>query len=430
MNTADRSLEELTQTELFQKINEICYTVNTAADVIQMLDVSLSKIMGLFNAERGSVFLFKDISGQLILEASRGMAVQEEQALVKKLGEGIVGQVAQSKQPIIVEDIARDERFSHLSPRTSYKTASFICAPMLIKDQLIGVINITDKVSGSRFGRTELQLLDFLAAQIALNVRRMEIYQRFSMIVKESETLRDRLGKSSQEADALKKKVVVQERLASIGKLAGGIAHEFNNPLDGVMRYTNLCLEHIGENDVLRGYLLEVKHGLNRMAGIVRNLLACSRSPMPTQTEIDIHQALEQAVYYCQDRLLGKDIVLEKDFFKKPIFLIDMGLERVFANILQNAIDAIEQEGVIHLVTRIEDSQAVISVQDDGCGIPENKIEKIFEPFYTTKDIEKGCGLGLTIVDEIVKSYKGRIEIKPLAQGGTIVNVFLPLQQT
>jgi len=427
MNTADRSLEELTQPELFQKINDICYTVNTATDVIQMLKISLQKIMSLFSAERGSVFLFNDTCGELILQASYGMAVTEEQALVKKLGEGIAGQVAQGKRPIIVEDIAQDERFSHFSTQGSYKTGSFICAPMLIKDQLIGVINITDKVSGSRFVKPELQLLDFLAAQIALNVRRMEIYQKFSVIVKESENLKDELGKSSQEASALKKQVVVQEKLASIGKLAGGIAHEFNNPLDGVMRYTNLCLEQTGENDVLRGYLLEIKHGLNRMAGIVRNLLACSRNPIPTQTEVDVNQAIEQAVYYCQERLLRKDIQIKKDFCEESVLLIDMGLERIFANILQNAIDAIDHKGTIQLISQIKGPEIMISIQDSGCGIPQNVIDRIFDPFYTTKDIEKGCGLGLTIVDEIVKSYDGRVEVKSPEQGGTIFNIYLPL---
>ncbi len=429
MNSTDRFWEELPQAELFEKINDICYTVNNAGDVDGLLNASLEKIMGLFSAERGSVFLARDDSDELVLEASHGMAVKEQQALVKKMGEGIVGQVAQCKRPVIVDDIGHDERFSHFQTRKSYKTASFICVPMLIKDQLIGVINIADKISGSRFKKTELQLLDFLAAQIALNVRRMEIYRKFSVIVKESESLKDELGKSSQEADALKKQVVVHEKLASIGKLAGGIAHEFNNPLDGVMRYTNLCLEQAGENDALRGYLLEIKHGLNRMAGIVRNLLACSRSPMPTQTEIDVNQALEQALYYCQDRLLRKDIKIQKDLCRQSVLLIDMGLERVFANIFQNAIDAIEQKGVIRLASRVEDACIRITIQDNGCGIPQDKIEQIFEPFYTTKDIEKGCGLGLTIVNEIIKSYDGTIDIKPGKDGGTVFDVYLPLRK-
>src|SRR6185295_16574697 len=124
-------------------------------------------------------------------------------------------------------------------------------------------------------------LLDFLASQIALNYRRIELYTKFKTIIKEKEHLENRLGKSGKETEELKKRITIQEKLATIGKLAGGIAHEFNNPLDGVMRYTNLCLEHVKDDEVVHGYLLEIKHGLNRMANIVRNLLACSRNEYP-----------------------------------------------------------------------------------------------------------------------------------------------------
>src|SRR5439155_23160009 len=127
------------------------------------------------------------------------------------------------------------------------------------------------------------------STQIALNHRRVQLYQKFKNLVKESKVLKTELGKSSAEAKNLKKQIVVQEKLASIGKLAGGIAHEFNNPLDGVIRYTNLSLEHLSmEEEVVRGYLLEIKQGLNRMANIVKSLLACSRNATPSMRTIDV----------------------------------------------------------------------------------------------------------------------------------------------
>ena len=428
MSVTKSSIENLTQQELFQKINDICYTVNSVTDNKELLEISLRKIMELFDAERGSVFRLKEDAQELALETACGMAVKEERAMVKRMGKGIVGRVAESKEPIIVDDIAHDNRFLNFKRRGSYKTASFICAPLMIKDQLIGVINIADKVSGSRFQHSELQLLDFLAAQIALNFRRIELNEKFRMIVQESQSLKDELGKSSQETRHLKKKVIVQERLASIGKLAGGIAHEFNNPLDGVMRYTNLCLEQTHEDDVLREYLLEIKHGLNRMAGIVRNLLACSRNPMPSQQSIDLSQALNQSLQFVGESLLRKDIRIEKDYAPEPIQLTDLGVERIFSNIIQNAIDAIEQTGTIRITSRLEDDMARVDIEDNGCGIPEDQLVEIFEPFYTTKNIEKGCGLGLTIVDEIVKSYEGRIDVARRPEGGTHFSIFIPIK--
>jgi len=421
------TIERLTQSELFQRINEISSVVNGVGDAQELLDVSLRLTMNLFGAERGSIFVMSEQDDHLILKSACGMEIREKEAMVKKMGEGVVGRVAANKKPIVVGDIARDERFKDFKARASYKTSSFICAPLLIKDKLIGVINITDRVSGSRFHQDELQLMDLLATQIALNYRRIELYDKLKRIAKESADLKDELGKSSEEAHDLKKKVVIQEKLASIGKLAGGIAHEFNNPIDGVMRYTNLCLEQVPEDDVVHGYLVEIRHGLKRMASIVKNLLACSRNIEPSRERICVVDALEQSLQAAQNSLLSKNVVVVKDFCADPVFIKDLGVERIFTNLINNAVDAAGQDGQITLHCRCDAHQAVVEIEDNGCGIPEDKIQEIFEPFYTTKEIEKGCGLGLTIVSEIVKSYNGSIDIRTEKDKGTTFSITLPI---
>lgn len=345
------------------------------------------------------------------------------------MGEGIVGRVAQSKKPIFVRDIANDKRFRNYKGRKSYSTPSFICAPLMIKDVLIGVINISDKECGSYFNEDELQLLDFLTSQIALNYRRIQLYRKFKSLVKERQSLENKLGETDEETKDLKRKIVIQEKLATIGKLAGGIAHEFNNPLDGVMRYTNLCLTHVKDDDVVRGYLLEVKQGLNRMANIVKNLLACSRSNYPVQEYTEFTQALEYSLAGKQAELKRKKITLKKKIDKNIPRIKDLGLERILTNLLRNAMDAIEDKGTITIKAKYRDHQLVISFSDTGSGIDAMMLEKVFEPFYTTKDIEKGCGLGLTIVGEIVKSYNGTIKLESKPGKGTTFVIVLPVGQ-
>lgn len=428
MPSARQSLDQLTQEELFRRISEICAAVNAVITAKELLEISLRLTMNLLGAQRGSIFLLSENGKDLILKIALGMAGADEEKMVKRLGEGVVGQVGESKQPIVVDDIAQDARFKNYKPRGSYQTPSFICAPLLVKDQLIGVINIADKESGARFSRHELQLLDFLSSQIALNHRRIQLYHKFKTIVKESQSLKNELGKSSQEAHHLKKQVILHEKLATIGKLAGGIAHEFNNPLDGVMRYTNLCLEHEKDNDVVRGYLLEIKHGLNRMANIVKSLLACSRQSPLTQQKIDVNNTVEQAVQSLQAELMHKRITVDKSLMRNPTVLTDYGLERVISNLLRNAIDAVNERGTIHIRTFGNESQTVIEVQDNGCGILEESMDRIFDPFYTTKDIDKGCGLGLTIVSEVVKSYNGQIHVDSVPQQGTTFTITIPLE--
>ena len=428
--TTKKTFGELSQADLFQKIGDICTTVTVAMSAKDLLEVSLKKIMDLFQAKRGSIFLMNEGGTELVLKIAQGMEVAEQEKMVRRLGEGIVGRVAEIKQPLIVEDINLDSRFQGHKSRGKYRTPSFICVPLMIKDKLIGVINIADKESGHHFSKDELQLLDFLASQIALNYLRTQLYHKFKNLVKESRTLKAELGKSSQEARYLKKQIVIQEKLASIGKLAGGIAHEFNNPLDGVIRYTNLSLEHLKNNDVVRGYLLEVKQGLNRMANIVRSLLACARNSYPSMQKININQVVEQAVGTIKPDLFHKNITLEQDLGNNLPQIMDLGIERILSNLLRNSIDAIENGGKIKITTSCKDNALMLQVSDTGCGIPNEAMEKIFDPFFTTKDMEKGCGLGLTIVNEIVKHYNGKIEVESMSHKGTIFTLTLPIAET
>lgn len=420
--------EESADLDIFQRVSDICALVATARNEQGLLEESLQQTMQLVGATRGSIFLFNPDRKELILKFAVGLKKDEQEQIVKRMGEGIIGHVAKRKLPIVVDDIETDARFHDFKARKSYKTPSFICAPLMIKDQLIGIINIADKESGLRFTKNEMQLLDFLSSQIALNYRRVQLYQKFKIMVKETQSLKDRLGESSQEAQKLKNQIHIHERLASIGKLAGGIAHEFNNPLDGVMRYTNLCLEHIKDDEVVRGYLLEIKQGLNRMIGIVRNLLACSRNELPQgEQHISFQQALERSLTSVQTDIEPKNIKIEKKIEGNIPPIQDLGLERILTNIIRNAAEAItENNGKITIEAKCQNNTLHIKVRDTGIGIPSTEVEKIFDPFYTTKSIHKGCGLGLTIVSEIVKSYNGKIWVESDPRKQTTFFIELP----
>ncbi|MFP4472693.1 MAG: ATP-binding protein [Candidatus Omnitrophota bacterium] len=423
-------VRQLTQTDLFNQISAICAAVNEETDSDGLLEVSLQRLLRLFGARRGSVYIFDESREELVLKSAIGLTVEEGDYKIKRPGEGVVGKVAELKKPIFVKDISTDERFENYKARSSYETPSFLCVPLLVKDELIGVINVADKESGTLFGEDELQLMDFLAAQIALNYRRIALYQNVQNIVERSRKLEDELGRTSEERSRLKRQVVVHERLASIGKLAGGIAHEFNNPLDGVMRYTQLCLQQVGDDGILRGYLLEIKHGLNRMANIVRSLLACSRgAAQGEENTIHPEAAIEQALQSIQTDAVHKNIDIKINVDAGLPEMTDMGLERILVNLLRNAVEAVDSGGEVGVSAGLEDGgQLAIRIWDDGPGIAvPDDLDKIFEPFYTTKDIEKGCGLGLTIVAEIVKMYDGKLTVESYPDKKTVFTIRLPV---
>lgn len=415
--------ENFSPSVLFQEISDICATVTEVTTTKELLEISLKQILALFNAQKGSIFILDSNRTHLILNVAIG---QNNSAKTnrKRIGEGIIGLVAKSKKPIFVENISEDKRFKNFKARQGYTTPSFVCAPLMVKDNLIGVINITDKDSKEHFSKDDLLILDFLTSQIALNYRRVELYNQFKL---KTQNLQEKLGQSDKEAMHLKRQIHIQEKLATIGKLAGGIAHEFNNPLDGVMRYTNLCLDHIKEDEVVRGYLLEIKYGLNRMANIVKNLLACSRNETQGNQTINFCHVLDHSLKEIQTILPGKDIEIIRNIQHNLPEIKNLGMERVLTNLLRNAVDAIEKQGTITIEAKMAQGSLIIHISDTGIGIPEQKIDKIFEPFFTTKDIESGCGLGLTIAGEIIKSYSGKIDIGSTVGQGTTFTISIPI---
>ena len=175
---------------------------------------------------------------------------------------------------------------------------------------------------------------------------------------------------------------------------------------------------------------MEIKHGLNRMANIVRNLLACSRNELPHgEQRISFQQALDRSLGSVHTEIEHKNIGVEKEIAGDIPLIRDLGLERILANIIRNAVEAIENnDGKITIGAKCQNDTLHIKICDTGVGISEGDAEKIFEPFYTTKSINKGCGLGLTIVSEIVKSYNGKISVESEPGKQTTFFIDLPLR--
>ncbi len=392
--------------DILARLNTICVAAYDASSPEDLLENSLKITLDIFNAKRGSIFLYDDQTKELSLSCSVGMRLADDKRMVKRLGEGVVGLVAKGMKPVRVDDITKDSRFKEYSSQKVYKSQSFICAPLIFKDKLIGVINITERDAGLLFLEGDLEVLDFISSQIALNYTCVLLNQN------------------------LKTQAIVHERLASIGKLAGGIAHEFNNPLDGVIRYTNLSIDHLGEeNPVVKEYLLEIRQGLKRMANIVKSLLACARNTVPVTQKADINLSVEQSIKDMQSLLTRKNITVNKNLYAGQILIVDIGVERIISNLLSNAIDAVDNKGRIDINTQVDQNTVIIQVSDNGKGIATKDIKNIFEPFYTTKAIEQGCGLGLTIVSEIVKNYRGKILVDSDLKRGTLFTVILPLDR-
>ena len=242
--------------------------------------------------------------------------------------------------------------------------------------------------------------------------------------------LRERLvvEKKLKEAQV---QVAQAEKMASLGQLAAGVAHEINNPLTGILLYVNLVLERLGENDPFREDLEYVLEDTNRCKEIVKNLLAYSRQTNPTKEIFQLNSLVEQSLNLIRDQRLFMNIEVIKEM-SGDMMLIHADknqLNQVIINLVINAIDAMEKKGTITFRT-YRDKRAkmvYLEISDTGSGIPEENLSKVFDPFFSTKELGKGTGLGLSTAYGIVKENGGEISVKDTGLEGTTFLVELPL---
>ncbi len=221
----------------------------------------------------------------------------------------------------------------------------------------------------------------------------------------------------------------VARRLTSLGKLAARVAHELNNPLDGILRYINLAMRVAGDGSESRltSYLSESRSGLMRMIRIIGDLLEFSRNSDAGFEEASINELIEQAIKTCSASSEASRVIITADFQSDQMPKVRGGrLYQVCCNLMRNAIDAMPDGGRLSITSGLFDDCVVIRVTDTGVGLPD-PVEKVFEPFYTTKQPGKGTGLGLAICKEFVEDMHGTISAANAESGGAVFTVRIPV---
>lgn len=229
---------------------------------------------------------------------------------------------------------------------------------------------------------------------------------------------------------AIEQRLEVSRRLASLGKLAARVAHELNNPLDGILRYNNLAIRLLETEpkSKLQDYLRESRVGLMRMARIIGDLLEFTRSSDSEFEQASVNELIEQAIGNLAAAAKANRVVIAADFQTQEMPVVHGSrLYQVCCNLLKNAIDAMPDGGTLSITAGILDEQVVIRVADTGAGLPDPP-EKVFEPFYTTKHAGKGTGIGLAICKEFVTDMGGTITASNGGADGAVFTVRLPLQ--
>lgn len=241
------------------------------------------------------------------------------------------------------------------------------------------------------------------------------------------------------EAKALERKLLQSEKLASIGLLAGGVAHEINNPLGGILIFSQMVLREMAEDSPHYQDIIEIERAAQRCKDIVRNLLDFSRmgdiDPKKSLKPVRIKEASDSALKFALVGATKRTIEVEQDWPDDPLKLkADKNkLIQLFLNIYQNAVQAMPHGGTLTISgTLIKDKGQKflkLAIQDEGEGISEQHLNKIFDPFFTSKPVGEGTGLGLSICHGIVKELLGDIEVVSKKGEFTRFTIHLPLME-
>jgi signal transduction histidine kinase len=225
--------------------------------------------------------------------------------------------------------------------------------------------------------------------------------------------------------------VLHTEKLSALGRMAAGIAHEINNPLAGILLYCSNMLKKVPKEDPLNEALQIILQETVRCKGIIQGLLEFSRESEPKAALEDINSIIEKALHILENEFSLKHIHLEKRLLKDiPEIMLDRNqMEQVFINLFLNAIHAIDDGGKVTVRTylTLDRNFVKIEISDTGCGIPQEHLSKIFEPFFSTT--KNGTGLGLAVSYGILRKHQGNISVSSRPGKGTLVMIQLPISQ-
>lgn len=328
---------------------------------------------------------------------------------------------------------------------------------------LTALDNDEDETKGLELGAVDYITKPFNPAIVRRRVQtQLELKKQREQIQQQVDHKTRELSEAYKDLKKIHVQMMQQEKMASIGQLAAGVAHEINNPagfiasnLSSLQKYVGklnngivymeeilqriasptlqteikeekrrLKFDYIREDIEL--LIKESQDGMERIATIVRNLKSFSHAEDDRWQQVELQQVLESSLNIAWNEIKYKAKV-KKDYQDLPLIsCLPQQLGQVFVNLLVNAAQAIEEQGEIRLTTRQEKDWVVIQICDSGSGIAEENRTKVFEPFFTTKDVSKGTGLGLSICHDIIQKHNGLIEVDSVLGEGTCFTVKLP----
>jgi signal transduction histidine kinase len=412
------------------------------------LPALLVKLMALaekmVGAETSSVMLLDEGRATLHWVVAEGDATAGAlRQMTLAVGEGIAGTVAATGESIVVPDAERDPRVARrVDAATGFRTRSIVCVPIRFRGAVTGVLQVLNKRVGT-FATRDREVLELIAAEAGVAIENAHVYttldERVRQRTAELTEANAQLTETLRELRQTQARLVQSEKMAALGALVAGVAHEINTPLGAITSNVDVVLRGLGKLAssgaapradavrVLDELLRTTAQACQRISAIVKNLKNFARLDEAEWKPADLREGMDSTLALVEHLHRGR-ITIVRDYDAVPLIACHPGqLNQVFMNLLVNAIQAIAGSGTIRIRIGVEGAQVRVDVEDTGSGIEPEHLPRIFDPGFTTKGVGVGTGLGVPICHQIVTAHAGTISVTSQPGVGSTFSVRLPL---
>ncbi len=413
-------------------IHEMVQQVIGLSDKNEMAQITADLLAQYFAYELAVVMLVGEDIQRPVLGFGGTRAALVQRALQFEsfiVNDGITGHVFQTGDSVLVNDTSQDDLYQ---PLRGWDAGSEMCVALKDGDRILGIIDVE---SGQRnaFTNNDLLAIESLAGVLATVVSSSDQYQRLQETVHQLRVTQVELRARMTAQQETESRLVQAAKLAAVGEMAAGIAHELNNPLTTVTGFSELILDETPADGPFRADMEMILREALRARGVVRRLLDFARQGERTRARADMNEIVDDVLALTRHLIhtsnVQLDVALAEDI---PWVSVDSNqIKQVLLNLVHNALQAMPNGGKLMVSTGIQERNrrkwVVVTIKDTGVGIDEQHKDRIFEPFFTTKGDLGGTGLGLSVTYGIVTDHGGTIDVESKLGEGSAFMVWLPL---
>jgi signal transduction histidine kinase len=411
------------QGNLLQVLYDVSKHLATSLDLEWVLSRVLELSISATDADDGSIFLLPTTEAPAPRILRRDLSVSEADRVIEQVvGQGLAGWVIRYRRGAIVSDTARDPRWLTFSDEPN-PPGSVLAVPLIADDRALGVLTL-DHPEKNHFHPSHLHVMTVIAHQAATEVEKARLYREVTHL---AEVLEQRVEERTRELREARDQLIHAEKLAALGELAAGVAHEIGNPLQILQTYVEYLAAQAEPEDPILEFAEPIQESLQSIARLVAQLRDFSRPASGKRTSVDLNTVLGNVLRLAGKELAHSKIKVEESFaLDAPKVVGDSRqLEQVFLNLLLNARDAMPGGGQLTIETFVREGKLHARFTDTGTGISPEDLPHILEPYFTTKE-DRGTGLGLAICQRIVAQHGGEIDVVSQPDEGAQFTILLP----